>query len=264
MTLIIAAVSHQFGFLAADRRVMLSTGQLHDDHQNKIVVFESRLCFAYTGLAQVGQQNTDLWLAKTLSQCGSSTASAAIEHLRESASRAFAPAFRTTMYRHAFVGAGWTLLSSQREYLPLLCWVSNFHDENAREIATPSREFSIGYRVLAPSADSSLESFGQRIPTGDKSKIYRRFRGADRRRTGPEAPIRILADGGAFGRGAKPMGGRQPSRCHHAERRCSTELRAADRRCRPRLAIVCVPPSEQPGTRVSRADLHHFRGRSDE
>jgi len=108
MTLIGTLVSHSVIVQVSDRRISLvrSDGsvQLRDDITNKAVLYENRAALAYTGLAQLEDEPTDMWLARRL--VAASNLNDGLEKLSED----LTGLFRRRPYRgirHSVVVAGW-------------------------------------------------------------------------------------------------------------------------------------------------------------
>lgn len=72
MTLVVGVLAREYAVLVADRRLTGLRSRLEEDGRNKMTVYENRLAFGYTGLAKIGGQRTDLWLADVLSKADGS------------------------------------------------------------------------------------------------------------------------------------------------------------------------------------------------
>jgi hypothetical protein len=69
MTLILSCLTPKYIVQVSDRRLTWPDGRVADDAANKAIVFHGRACFAYTGIAQIGSQRTDEWIADQLLRC---------------------------------------------------------------------------------------------------------------------------------------------------------------------------------------------------
>jgi len=69
MTLILSCLTPKYIVQVSDRRLTWPDGRVEDDAANKVVVFHERASFCYTGLAQIGAQRTDEWIADQLIGC---------------------------------------------------------------------------------------------------------------------------------------------------------------------------------------------------
>ena len=70
MTLILSCLTPKYVIQVSDRRLMLSNGQLIDDHRNKSILVNGHMVFGYTGLASMdnGKTMNDDWFLDTLSE----------------------------------------------------------------------------------------------------------------------------------------------------------------------------------------------------
>lgn len=80
MTLILSCLTPKYIVQVSDRRLTWPDGRVADDSAIKAIVFHGRACIAYTGIAQIGSQRTDEWIANhLLHQAGFQQA---IDHLK--------------------------------------------------------------------------------------------------------------------------------------------------------------------------------------
>ena len=67
MTLVLSCATSDFVFQVSDRRLTYVSGpkkgQTADDEANKAVIVGHRMAFGYTGIATIGAQSSDVWLA---------------------------------------------------------------------------------------------------------------------------------------------------------------------------------------------------------
>jgi hypothetical protein len=70
MTLILSLATPEFVVQISDRRLTYRDGKgfirVADDDANKLTVFRGQMAFGFTGLAHIGSQRTDTWLARAL------------------------------------------------------------------------------------------------------------------------------------------------------------------------------------------------------
>lgn len=166
LTLVLNLLTPRHVIQVSDRRlVWLRNGsaERHDDEKNKAVLWCGRLTFAYTGLAELGQERrTDLWLATRLSKIqGRADSDPApdvkdqgylLRSLAQDSTEYFAgpriSQFPPTLRRHAFVAVGWATFQGESDFSPYLALVSNFHDSAWKELAEPTDEFHLRLRRL--------------------------------------------------------------------------------------------------------------------
>ena len=80
MTLILSCLTPKFIVQVSDRRLTWPDGRVADDSANKAIIFHDRVCFAYTGIAQIGAQRTDEWITDQLLH--QTSLQQAIDHLK--------------------------------------------------------------------------------------------------------------------------------------------------------------------------------------
>jgi hypothetical protein len=110
MTQIITYINKDAVYLASDRRLTIA-GALSDDHVNKAVIFDGRVCFSFTGLAHLSRgEPTSDWLTRALSEAKTSDLAAVLTHLQEQAASAMRSlkGVRAVDRRLTFVAAGWS------------------------------------------------------------------------------------------------------------------------------------------------------------
>src|SRR5258708_6773944 len=155
MTLILSLATPEFLVQVADRRLslMYPNGRfvVNKEEVVKQTLFCNRMIFAYTGLANIGSLKTDVRLAHKLGELPTESVDEAITHLRDRATEAFRSIYHPPRIKiHAFVGLGWTRLSDDGPFLPTMCRISNFHDEDGKLLSQARDEFTTGYRVYEP------------------------------------------------------------------------------------------------------------------
>ncbi len=110
MTLILSIATPEFVLQVSDWRLMRLDGRRAtciEDDANKLTVFCNRMVFGYTGLANIGDQKTDVWLAQTLSKLSDNDLAVVVTQLKERATDAFSRLnCDSEIKRHAFIGVG--------------------------------------------------------------------------------------------------------------------------------------------------------------
>ena len=127
MTLVLSCLTHQFVVQVSDCRVSrIRNDQLEivDDHRNKGTLYCSEMAFAYSGLAELGQEHTDVWMMNVLALAVSLNDTAHL--LRRKATEEFRRIRRPSAFkRHAFVGVGWGKPSENSPIIPVRVTISN-------------------------------------------------------------------------------------------------------------------------------------------
>jgi hypothetical protein len=156
VTSVLSIATPIFVAQVADRRLSFVDGvgnvSLADDNSNKLTLFCSRMAFGYTGLASIGGQKTDVWLAHLLGKFSGASLKEAIVELKQQATAVFANLpYSPRVKRHAFVGVGWACTDAEQlQFKPMLCRISNFYDKDERPLDSAQSEFSLAYRIYDP------------------------------------------------------------------------------------------------------------------
>ncbi|HEX6052487.1 MAG TPA: hypothetical protein VFZ21_24655 [Gemmatimonadaceae bacterium] len=165
-----------------------------DDESNKAVVIGNRMGFGYTGLAKIGAEPTDAWLASTAAEVPSTDLKAVCDHIARRATEAFANLrIDRRLSRHAFIGVGWTARIGSAALHPTLCTISNAIDGSGewKPLADPSftlqvnnwDRFGAGFGIAAA---------GQTLRREEKYAMWRLIRRCVKKGTGPPAILRAL------------------------------------------------------------------------
>jgi hypothetical protein len=173
MTLSLSVITPRYAMQASDRRVvrMSEAGQVtwvDDDERNKAVFVAERLSFAYTGHAEIADQDTAEFfqgvMAERLGQGDSvEQALAQVGDMSAGYLRSLRP---HTDKHHAFVGVGWET-SSDGERTPVILWASNAMTASGAWLDQPEDGFKVQRRVLEPGEPSALVVSGAPVP-GDE------------------------------------------------------------------------------------------------
>lgn len=192
MTLVISLATHKYTFQISDRRLVQPNGQIYDDQSNKAVFFCNQLTIAYAGLAHIDSMRTDLWITKVLADAACRSGSDAIYTIRDKATEAFAKmSFTAAEKRHAFVVAGWTRSDQNDPLRPMICSVSNFHDNDERPLPEAT-DFRVRVYILNESDALALLSTGQDIPTERRISLMRTLRKCIKKKVGPRTLLNIV------------------------------------------------------------------------
>lgn len=142
MTLVLSVATPGYVIQASDRKVVSvdRDGQIRreEDERNKAIFVAERLCFAYTGHADIGGSDTAEFfqgrVASTLAAGGS--AEQALDGVAEMLSQYFASLPPERDRHHAFVGAGWTDETLFAQRTPCLITLTNSLPEGAGAVAS--------------------------------------------------------------------------------------------------------------------------------
>lgn len=144
MTLILSFVTSQFVAQVSDRRLTSPDGVLIDDEANKACVFECQdgiFTISFTGLATLGGDRTDRWLADLLteSKAGQDGMGAAVELIRRAASDRLQHLQLPAHFKSlTFVMAGWHFEQSRER---ACVWtISNSEDKDGPILAAPTSQ----------------------------------------------------------------------------------------------------------------------------
>jgi hypothetical protein len=198
MTLVLGCITKDYVALASDRRLTWYEpgsrrhGQPVTDNRNKTVVYCNHMHIGYTGLANIGRQRTDLWVADKLSQA--QTAQDAFETLTDEATRAFRP-LRPDIRGHSFLAVGWiSSPSSPDTLLPAFILISNSLNDRWQVLARPEDHFTRWASSMAPPSECQLRWVGRGIRADEAEQHYQYLVGHVRRRGGPAGAALILAN----------------------------------------------------------------------
>jgi hypothetical protein len=196
MTLVLTCMASEWAVQVSDRRLVRSTGQsttIVTEEANNAIVYHEKFAIGYTGLARLGGQQTDDWIARQLVQ--HPTVEAGILGLAEAATAAFKkvlgvpPAFR----RHAFVIAGFGFIDKTSGPVPLLFRVSNALDQRGNWLVLPKPAFEVKAERLPPTLPFAIVATGQ-VLLPETQKWLKRWVGrAVEKNASPAAVARLMA-----------------------------------------------------------------------
>lgn len=193
MTLILSCITRDYAVQVADRRLVGSDGRIYDDDANKMTLFDGRIAFSYTGLAVLKGQQTDLWLANVLQKPACSSVDKSLQVLKVAAADAVRGlSLSGALTRIAFVGIGWSVLAPDNRTIPIVCRVSNFHDENGTVLAHASDDFRQDICVPQPNEPFFVTTTGQALPGAVALKCRSLLRHHVKRQSPPAKLLDIL------------------------------------------------------------------------
>jgi hypothetical protein len=176
VTLLLSVITHHFVMQASDRRVIRVTdaGEVTaSDQENKAIFVAERMTFAYTGHAEVADEDTAEFfqgvLARSLGEGRS------VEEALGLVGKMFAGYLRGLPdeidRHHAFVGVGWEGESPDAG-TPLIMCASNAINEDGDWQDEPRTEFETYQRTLAPEEPFSLFPAGVQMNDEDLSRLH--------------------------------------------------------------------------------------------
>jgi hypothetical protein len=185
MTQVVSFLCDSFAMQVSDRLFTdLKTGKpLYFD--NKAVMLNRALGFAYTGLGKILNQSTDDWLVEVL--IGGATPDEAIGNLRTQATEALkAVPLSRSQKRHAFVAVGfwpnaginrrleklgWPLLEANEDELcPIVFHISNFTEPYGISQQFASERFGVTIDTVSRGLQFQVDVVGQPL-TRDLSEL---------------------------------------------------------------------------------------------
>jgi len=198
VTLVLSMATPIFVVQVADRRLTFveanGNTSLADDNTNKLTLFCNRMAFGYTGLASIGGRKTDVWLSYILSKFSGLSLNDAILEIKKEATAEFAKLthYSSKVKRHAFIGAGWACASVKPlQFHPMMCRISNFHDDKGKVLASARSEFGFSYVVYEPPKWGWLET-GTGMYPGEIARLHRLLNRAARRGASDVDAVRLM------------------------------------------------------------------------
>ena len=197
MTSILSIATPAFVAQVADRRFSFidaaGNATLADDSANKLTLFCNRMAFGYTGLAYIGPQRTDIWLAHLLGRFSGASLKEATTELQQEATATFARLpLSSRVKRHAFVGVGWTCTDAEQlQFRPMICRISNFHDNDGRVLALAQKEFTFAFTIYTPPQWGWIE-IGARMNHQEVAGLTRLLSRAARKGASAFSAVRLM------------------------------------------------------------------------
>jgi hypothetical protein len=199
MTLILTCLTPRYVLQVADRRLTTRNPQrpesLHvvDDHRNKIVLLNDSMVFSFSGHAEIGQENTDNWLARRLAE--TDNPNLGLKNIQRAATDYFKclPISKKAK-RHAFVAASWTR-NKDGELEPGLITISNALNANSDWLQEARDGFEIdGVGLGLTSQCGICPPIGASVPETYISDLRRNARACVERNVHPLELVRLLAE----------------------------------------------------------------------
>lgn len=197
MTLVLSCLTHQFVVQVSDCRVSrIRNDQLEivDDHRNKGTLYCSEMAFAYSGLAELGQEYTDVWMMNVLALAESLNDTAHL--LRRKATEEFRRIRRPSAFkRHAFVGVGWGKPSEDSPIIPVRVTISNALDKNDNWLPEAKDEFEINaFPLEEKTAFALCRPIGARVRKTQFDELRRNISLCVKHEVGSLQHVRLLAE----------------------------------------------------------------------
>jgi hypothetical protein len=194
MTLVLSCLTRDFVVQVSDRYITQpQTGELMEDARNKATLWCQILGFAYSGLAEIDGQHTDLWLVDTIRNCH--TIDDVLARIAAEATARFAKFGQTSAYpHHAFVGVGWGKWQGKGPPAPFHVTISNALNDEGRWLRRARREFAEVSARLTPGQDSMLcPEIGASLTARERFELQRNLKRSVARGVGPIEIVRLLA-----------------------------------------------------------------------
>jgi hypothetical protein len=196
VTLVLTLITREFVCQVSDRRLTdSSTGKRIDRPASKTVIWaRAHVMISYTGLADIGTDETDVWLAKTVPKLeGSIDFPSALADVASTVFRG-PPICRLdeVSKRHTFIVAGWTADDSDGDYDPIYCSISNCEDDQGRMLDRARDDFhSRTHRLVAFERYATYEA-GQPLRDTERLQMERAVSSALRSPGGKERAASIV------------------------------------------------------------------------
>jgi len=194
MTLILTYAADEFVLQLSDRRLTGPDGGVVDDGANKATLVCDCCLIAYSGLAQIGKERTDLWLTKVLAKNNCRCMSDAMRILEREATKTFRSLRLHPKYkRTVFVGGGYARLKDDVLPRPAMFTVSNaLVSDGSGWLQTASESFTSRVTIKPQSLPFLLVANGRALPGGSLNDLSRMMRRLSARGIGPAAALRTL------------------------------------------------------------------------
>jgi len=191
MTLILSCETNDAVYQIADRRLTAfgSPDQIVDDQTNKIVIFDARVSFGYTGRSEICGQRTDEWLADVLQPyAGKRKLGLAVEAIRLRATHEFQKIRALDKFKfHAFQSVGW--IEHSDAWRPGVITIHNGWDDAKHKWAEkPLDEFRGTIRVSRHgNFGIRLTAIGLPLHAAERAAVVRLLRSCAHRQRGSRA-----------------------------------------------------------------------------
>lgn len=200
--MILTCLTSEFVVQASDRRLTYRRGRKiidKEDDRNKALIYKNHSVFAYTGLADLGVNNTPIdWAAKVLSSVAN--LDVALSLLKERASELMNSHYISLLpvrqRRLAFIGAGFARHEEDGKLVrrPVYLIISNFMNTDGTWLEQPNQKFSIFTIPLTEESNFKLFIAGQPLEKDGEKEIKTLIKCFQKRqgRVRPETIGRLL------------------------------------------------------------------------
>ncbi len=195
MTLVLSAASRDAVVMVADRRITdARTGHVYDELKNKLVVYQDKFVFGFTGLAHLDRQPVDEWLARGLR--AHPNFETAVNAIAQRAAQILSQTPAGVPRHQAFVGVGWARVRGDSTR-PIWICVSNAWDPSKDAwLSSPGSTFEVTARQIRPGKPWALfPPIGVSLKARETAKVCAMVRPALKRRTRGVAAAQLLAAG---------------------------------------------------------------------
>lgn len=193
MTLIGTLVSNSVLVQVSDRRISLlhrdGSTELRDDITNKAVLYENRATLAFTGLAKLEGENTDIWIARRLA--ATTNLNDALEKITDDLTALFQRAFYRS-HCHSIVIAGWKR-NGPDEPTGFSGLVSNHFRLGGKWLTSPEPKFSWFVQMARPELPT-LVFVPNLVPKKVGTSLYRQLLRVKHRGLNVANAVTLLAD----------------------------------------------------------------------
>ncbi|MBA3596478.1 MAG: hypothetical protein H0W40_03765 [Methylibium sp.] len=181
-------------------------GEILTDECNKAVVKDFRIAFAFTGISEIDKERADYWLCRQLiaahSNEGGDDLKRCLERIANAATLGFARLRKDTgtLYRHAFVGAGWAYCGigdpeqTVAELCPIYLFVSNALNQQLRWTAAARDDFNWGWGFFRGKGLLHLSTAGQNVRESQLKELRRNIVRLLRAGAGPQSAARLMVE----------------------------------------------------------------------
>lgn len=203
MTLLICAFTEDHAILASDRRLAVETSSgmviPREEDACKMVYFNGRFVFAYTGPSVLGEKltKTDLWIVKSLQESDPSwNISETLDYIMMKLQVAISM-FRAERLQYiTIVCVGWSKFDGGSEYEPCFGIVSTYIDCHLNNVPLEKRKERVAVyysvRKVFPNNIPFLFYAGQNIKRDRQVYLRRSFENFSARKLGQNIPINYL------------------------------------------------------------------------
>lgn len=179
MTMILTCLTKDIVVQASDRRLTCRRGKKiipKVDNRNKALIYKNHYVFAYTGLADLGVNNTPIdWAAKVLSSVANLDVGLSLlkDRASELMNSHYISRFPVRQRRLAFIGAGFAHREEDGKLVrrPVYLIISNFMGSNGDWLEQPYQKFSIFTIPLTEESNFKLFIAGQPLEKDGEKEI---------------------------------------------------------------------------------------------